>query len=78
MFTSNFGFFYHHFTPEACSYYCYVAPVFKGTSPVVSEYSRLSDPTVIQLMVSQAILGIRWVTMAPFHGPETESKLQDV
>jgi hypothetical protein len=44
----------------------------------VSEYSRLSDPPVIQLMVSQAILGIRWVIIMSFHGPETESKLQDV
>ena len=32
LFTSNFGFFYHHFTPKACSYYFYVTPVFKGTS----------------------------------------------
>ena len=34
MLTSNFGFFYHHFTPKACAHYCYVAPVFKGTGPV--------------------------------------------
>jgi len=40
---SNTGFFYHHFTPESCARYCYLAPVFK----------------VFQVMVSQAILGIR-------------------
>jgi len=40
---SNTGFFYHHFTPESCARYCYLAPVFK----------------VFQIMVSQAILGIR-------------------
>jgi len=34
MFTSNFGFFHHHFTPKVCSHYCYVAPVFKGTGLV--------------------------------------------
>jgi len=44
----------------------------------VSEHPGLSDSPVIQLMVSQAILGIRWVTVAPFHGPESESELQDV
>ena len=44
----------------------------------VSEYPWLSDPTVLQLMVSQAILGIRWAMTAPFHGPGTEIKLQDV
>jgi len=48
MFTSNFGFFHHHFTLATCSRYCYVAPVFK----------------VIQLMVSQAILGIRTYNIA--------------
>ncbi|KAF8494455.1 hypothetical protein F5888DRAFT_1847676 [Russula emetica] len=48
LFTSNFGFFYRHFTPNGCSYYCYVAPVFK----------------VIQLMVSQAILGVRTYNIA--------------
>ncbi|KAI0277866.1 hypothetical protein BGY98DRAFT_1097120 [Russula aff. rugulosa BPL654] len=48
MFTSNFGFFYHGFTPNACSHYFYVLPVFK----------------VIQLMVSQAILGIRTYNVA--------------
>ncbi|KAH9964954.1 hypothetical protein BC827DRAFT_1265636 [Russula dissimulans] len=40
---SNTGFFYRHFTPESCARYCYLAPVFK----------------VFQIMVSQAILGIR-------------------
>jgi hypothetical protein len=44
----------------------------------VSEYPRLSDPLVIQVMLSQAILGIRWVMIMSFYGPETESKLQDV
>ena len=28
---SNTGFFYHHFTPNTCSHYFYLAPVFKGT-----------------------------------------------
>lgn len=35
MLFSNFGFFYHHFSPETCARYCYVAPVFKGTGPVL-------------------------------------------
>jgi hypothetical protein len=48
MVTSNTGFFYHHFSPKTCAHYCYVAPVFK----------------VIQLMVSQAILGIRTYNIA--------------
>ncbi|KAI0252195.1 hypothetical protein BJV78DRAFT_379360 [Lactifluus subvellereus] len=43
MVISNTGFFYNHFSPNSCSHYYYVAPVFK----------------VIQLMVSQAILGVR-------------------
>ncbi|KAH9027466.1 hypothetical protein EDB83DRAFT_1911569 [Lactarius deliciosus] len=40
---SNAGFFYHGFTPEACEHYRLVAPALK----------------VVQIMVSQAILGIR-------------------
>jgi hypothetical protein len=44
----------------------------------MSEYPRLTDPPAIQLVVSQAILGIRWVIIMSFHDPETESKLQDV
>ena len=68
MFTSNFGFFHHHFTPKACSHYCYVTPVFKGTesSATMSGHSILSDRPVIQLMVSQAILGVRWVIIMCF------------
>ncbi|KAI9435540.1 hypothetical protein H4582DRAFT_657115 [Lactarius indigo] len=40
---SNVGFFYHGFTPKACEHYRLAAPALK----------------VIQIMVSQAILGIR-------------------
>ncbi|KAI9455413.1 hypothetical protein F5148DRAFT_392815 [Russula earlei] len=40
---SNTGFFYHHFSDAACARYCVLAPIFK----------------VFQVMVSQAILGIR-------------------
>ncbi|KAH9056805.1 hypothetical protein EDB87DRAFT_1160480 [Lactarius vividus] len=40
---SNVGFFYHGFTPKACEYYRLAAPALK----------------VVQIMVSQAILGIR-------------------
>jgi len=40
---SNVGFFYHHFSPKFCKHYFRVTPIFK----------------LIQLMVSQAILGIR-------------------
>ncbi|KAI0252205.1 hypothetical protein BJV78DRAFT_380092 [Lactifluus subvellereus] len=43
MVISNMGYFYDHFSPKSCGHYYYVAPVFK----------------VIQLMVSQAILGLR-------------------
>jgi len=42
------GFFNHHFTPKICSHYGYLAPVFK----------------VFQVMVSQAILGIRAYNIA--------------
>lgn len=28
---SNTGFFHHHFSPEVCAHYGYIAPVFKGT-----------------------------------------------
>ncbi|KAI9459889.1 hypothetical protein BJY52DRAFT_299307 [Lactarius psammicola] len=40
---SNVGFFYHGFTPKACEHYRFAAPVLK----------------VVQIMVSQAILGVR-------------------
>ncbi|KAH9011602.1 hypothetical protein EDB84DRAFT_1008606 [Lactarius hengduanensis] len=40
---SNVGFFYHGFTPKACEHYRLAAPALK----------------VVQIMVSQAILGIR-------------------
>jgi len=43
MVVSNVGFFYHHFSPKSCGHYHYVCSIFK----------------VIQMMVSQAILGIR-------------------
>jgi len=42
------GFFNHHFTPEICSHYGYLAPVFK----------------VLQVMISQSILGIRAYNIA--------------
>ncbi|KAI9455410.1 hypothetical protein F5148DRAFT_392625 [Russula earlei] len=45
---SNTGFFYHHFSPNVCSHYYFAAPVFK----------------VFQVMVSQAILGIRAYNIA--------------
>ncbi|KAH9996164.1 hypothetical protein BJV74DRAFT_295264 [Russula compacta] len=45
---SNAGFFYQHFTPNICVHYCYIAPIFK----------------VFQVMVSQAILGIRAYNIA--------------
>ncbi|KAI9455409.1 hypothetical protein F5148DRAFT_392447 [Russula earlei] len=45
---SNTGFFYHHFSPNGCSHYYIVAPVFK----------------VFQVMISQAILGIRAYNIA--------------
>ncbi|KAI0251006.1 hypothetical protein BJV78DRAFT_1215393 [Lactifluus subvellereus] len=41
--SSNVGFFYHHFSPKSCHHYFRVTPIFK----------------LIQLMVSQAILGVR-------------------
>ncbi|KAH9177313.1 hypothetical protein EDB89DRAFT_1535655 [Lactarius sanguifluus] len=40
---SNVGFFYHGFTPKACEHYRLAAPALK----------------VVQIMVSQAILGVR-------------------
>jgi len=40
---ANINFFDHHFSPEVCARYSYVGPIFK----------------VFQIMVSQAILGIR-------------------
>ncbi|KAI9450378.1 hypothetical protein F5148DRAFT_597707 [Russula earlei] len=43
MIASNVGFFDHHFSPQVCGRYSNVAPVFK----------------VLQVMVSQAILGVR-------------------
>jgi len=45
---SGVGFFYHHFSPEACSHFGYLAPVFK----------------VVQVMISQTILGIRAYNIA--------------
>ncbi|KAH9964945.1 hypothetical protein BC827DRAFT_1186470 [Russula dissimulans] len=45
---SNIGFFYHDFSPSVCAHYCYVSASFK----------------VIQVMVSQAILGFRTYNIA--------------
>ncbi|KAI0297911.1 hypothetical protein BC826DRAFT_134641 [Russula brevipes] len=45
---SNTGFFYHGFSPNVCAHWCYLTPVFK----------------VLQMMVSQAILGIRTYNIA--------------
>ncbi|KAI0246453.1 hypothetical protein BJV78DRAFT_1157900 [Lactifluus subvellereus] len=45
---TNVGFFYHGFTPKSCSHFYDVAPAFKA----------------IQMMVSQAILGMRTYNIA--------------
>ncbi|KAI0256587.1 hypothetical protein BJV78DRAFT_291744 [Lactifluus subvellereus] len=48
MIVSNVGFFNHHFSPQSCGRYYLVIPAFK----------------IIQVMVSQAILGIRTYNIA--------------
>ncbi|KAI0246454.1 hypothetical protein BJV78DRAFT_151576 [Lactifluus subvellereus] len=45
---TNVGFFYHGFTPKSCSHFYRVAPAFKA----------------LQMMVSQAILGVRTYSIA--------------
>ncbi|KAI0299007.1 hypothetical protein B0F90DRAFT_1730031 [Multifurca ochricompacta] len=45
---SNVGFFYHHFSPKACSHYMFVSPIFK----------------VFHIMISQAIMGLRAYNIA--------------
>ena len=59
---SNVGFFYPQFTPDSCAHYFYVIPIFKGwCHHTLFERSGSRISPEIQLMVSQATLGIRWV-----------------
>ena len=80
---SNTGFFYHHFSPKACAHYAYVAPVFKGTvlasrAPTPSGPQRLTSLPVFQVMVSHAILGVRYVLTIQSHVAEFDNVLQGV
>ena len=68
-------------SPQRCALTIFISHLYSKVRVewlAVSQYLRLNDPPVIQIMVSQAILGIRWVLIAPFHDLESENKLKDV
>ena len=54
---SNIGWFYHGFSPEACSKYYLVAPVFKGEALGIQLHPTLTPFSVIQIIISQIIAG---------------------
>jgi hypothetical protein len=59
---SNYGFFSTGFTPETCQHYYLVAPVFKGwSSSYLQPEDSIDYAAVLQIMVSQVILGVRYV-----------------
>ncbi|KAF8842009.1 hypothetical protein BDN67DRAFT_434197 [Paxillus ammoniavirescens] len=60
MVVSNYGMFSPSFTEESCQRYFIAAPIFKGLSkPNVPQCSYLTNSSVLQTMVSHAILGFR-------------------
>ena len=62
---SNVGYFHHGFSQETCSRYYMVAPVFKGELFSVLHVGCLLTPfKVIQMMISQIIIGYRTWTIA--------------
>jgi hypothetical protein len=69
MIVSNYGFFATSFTPEMCQQYYLLAPAFKG---LFSQYCQdsIDHFVVMQIMVSQVILGVRYVLLIfMYYGP---------
>jgi hypothetical protein len=61
MLVSNYGNFATNFTQETCQHYYMMAPIFKGLSCQRFTCQDSIDHTVvIQTMVSQVILGVRY------------------
>lgn len=58
---SNFGYFYHGFSAKACSRYYLASPILKGEPFGALRHIRhvLTPSAVIQIMISQAIVGYR-------------------
>ena len=57
---SNVGYFYHGFSVEACSKYYLASPILKGELFGVIHVRYVLTPfAVIQIMISQAIVGYR-------------------
>lgn len=80
---TNVGYFNHGFSPKACDHYFHVGPIFKGMfllpyGCLLPACEKLTSPSVFQVMVSHAILGVRWVLVTPFHAPGSGDVLQGV
>ena len=60
---SNVGYFYHGFSPKACSRYYLAAPILKGKLFGIFHVRCVLTPSaVIQIMISQVIVGYRaWI-----------------
>lgn len=63
--------YFARFSPATCARYFWVGPIFKGMYPL--QYGGVNDNhtlVVTQTMLSQIILGIRYVYQSMFPDPE--------